>query len=124
MTRLLLTGLLVIASLSLAMQFHAPQGLGSRQNIDQSTAAARADSAPYVLAKTAQMIALARKQVPQDSGPDKTPKMTILRDHPGSGAPSGSARAAAVAGFVAEHILFRDGSRTISSRAPPMHFSG
>lgn len=124
MTRLLLSGLLVLASLSLGMQFHVLRGASPYQNIDQSLVAAKADSAPYVLTKTVQPIALTRKQIPQDNGPGMAPKMAVLRDYPGSSAPSGPVRAAAVVGFVAEHILFRDGSRTISSRAPPLHFSG
>lgn len=124
MARLLLSGWLILASLALAMPFHEQQGSGSGQNFDQSLAVAVADTAPYVLAKTVHQIPLARKQVPQGDGPDLVPKIGALRDYPGYGATSVLTHSAALYGFVSEHILYRSGSRAISSRAPPAHFSG
>ncbi|MEH6789550.1 hypothetical protein [Parasphingorhabdus sp.] len=123
MARLVLSGWLILASLGLAAQFDTQWGLGPGQNDEPSAVMAKADWAPYALTKTAHIIASARQQVPQDSGPDQTPQTPTLRNYPGFGAAYQSARPAAISGFVAEHILYRDGSRSISARAPPLHFS-
>ena len=120
MARLVLSGWLILASLGLAMQSVNPAG---GQNHDGSAVVARADLAPYALTNTVQTISVTRQMVPLGSGPHRIPKMPALRDYPGYGAAFQSARPRIISEFVAEHILYRGGSRSISSRAPPLHFS-
>ncbi|WP_339689749.1 hypothetical protein [uncultured Parasphingorhabdus sp.] len=124
MTRLLLSGLLVVASLSFAMQPPASKGLGAEQSHDQFSTAISTGAGPYILGKTSQTIQLARKQIAKDSGPDKASRILVASHFPGSGTVAGFASRNAHAGYFAEHILFRSRSRTISTRAPPTHFSG
>ena len=123
MSRLFLSGLLVLASL-LGLQLPVSQGSGYHQNHGPLVLATTAGSGGYVLAKTSRTIQLARKQVANDSGPDKAPKISAFAKFPAAGESIWQLFPALVSGYFADHILFRSGSRAISPRAPPMHFSG
>ena len=124
MTRLFLSGLLVIASLSFAIQSPASEGVGANQKHGQFFTATAAGAGAYILGKTSQTIQLARKQIAKDSGPDKAPKILVASHFPASGMVAGFASRNAHSGYFADHILFRSRSRAISTRAPPTHFSG
>tara|TARA_R110000824_G_scaffold3156_4_gene14723 strand:- start:1986 stop:2348 length:363 start_codon:yes stop_codon:yes gene_type:complete len=120
----LLSGLFVLASLSLAMQLPAAENAGARQNNDRLFLATSAGSGPYILGKTSQTIKLVRKKIAKDSGPDKAPDTPVSGNFPIFADRSGLAARTAVYGHLTDHILFRSGSRSISPRAPPTHISG
>jgi len=124
MSRLFFSGLLVFASLALGLQVFASEGPGYRQNHGPLVLATTAGSGLDVLANTSRIIQLARKQLQKDSGPDNAPKISAFAKFPAAGEGIGQFFPAPVPGYFADHILFRSGSRAISSRAPPMHFSG
>ena len=124
MSRLFLSGLLVFASLSFGLQLPVSEGSGYRPNHVPLVFATMAGSESYVLAKTSRTIQLARKQGPKDNGPDNAPKISAFAKFPAAGEGVERVLSAPVPGYFADHILFRSGSRAISPRAPPMHFSG
>ncbi len=124
MSRLFLSGLLVFASLSFGLQLPGSEGSGYRPNHGPLVFATTLGPGSCVLAKTSGTIQLARKQVANDSGPDIPPKISAFAKFPAGGEGVGQLFPAPVPGYFADHILFRSGSRAISPRAPPMHFSG
>tara|TARA_R110000772_G_scaffold15072_48_gene43603 strand:- start:2430 stop:2804 length:375 start_codon:yes stop_codon:yes gene_type:complete len=123
MIRLLMSGLLVIASLSLAAQQPGSGAHGSEAGDSQFLLAATSGSAPVVIGKTSRTIQLARKQVGKDGGPDEPSEIPAIGYFPISANASGRAARSAHSGYEPEHILFRSGTRSISPRAPPTHVS-
>jgi hypothetical protein len=123
-SRLFLSSLIVFATLSLAMQLPVSEALGSKQSHGQVSLTTTAGAAPFLVGKSSQTTQPARKQIAKDSGPDKVPKILTVGNHPVFFDEEGAVRRHGLSGYSPEHILFRSGSRGISPRAPPMHFSG
>ena len=124
MSRLFLSGLLVLASLSLGMQLPVSEGSGYRQNHGPLVLATTTGSGSYILAKSSRAIQLVRKQDAKDSGPDKAPRISVFGRFPVAGEGARLFSSTPVSDYSADNILFRSGSRAISPRAPPVHFSG
>jgi hypothetical protein len=123
MIRLLVSGLLVIASLSLVVQHPVSDRVGSEDGQGQLLLATTAGSVPFIVGKTSQTIQLARKQIGKDSGPDKASKIPVTGNFPIPDEGSGLAAHQGYSGYDPVHILFRSGARSISPRAPPRHYS-
>ncbi len=118
-----MSGLLVLASLSLAVPHPAADAPGSENGNSQLLLANAAGSVPFVIGKTSQSIQLARKQVGKDSGPDKASKIPVIGNFPIPDEGGALVGRQGRSGYDPEHILFRSGARGISPRAPPLHFS-
>jgi len=121
--RLLMGGLLAIASLSFTGQTLTSDAFAAEDGHSRFLLTSNAGSAPVILGKTSRTIQLARKQAAKDSGPDETPRMPVLAGFPLEDQASGLAGQNRDSGYDPEHILFRSGARSISTRAPPSHFS-
>ena len=123
MTRLLMSGLLILASLSLAVQHPASDAHGAEDSGGEFLLAKTAACLPSIAEKPLRTIQLARKQVAKDGGPDDAFKMPVSDHVP---IPDDRTRLDAHyahSGYDPEHILFRGRARSISPRAPPSPFS-
>lgn len=123
MMRLLLRCLFVAASLSLVLQFTAAEPAGFRDTGKQFHLTTATVYASVALGKSSQTLKNTRKHSTRDGGPDTAPEVPVFGDLFSYQGRTGLASRLTYSAYIAEHILFRNGSSAISARAPPKHFS-
>ncbi len=119
--RLLINSLFVLAIVSLALPSSVSAAFGFSENGNQILLATAPGFSPVAIGKTSQSLKSVRKHSPAGAGPDIAPDFLVFGNifAPDQGADRSVGGARSV--YNADHILFRNGSRPMSVRAPPVH---